>query len=66
MSLHFSKVKIKAIKKETKHCVSIAFEIPESLKESFKYSHGQHLTLRSFINGEEVRHSLFKGELHKE
>lgn len=57
MSIHFSAVKIKDIKRETNDCVSISFHIPESLKEKFTYTHGQHITLRSFINGEEVRRS---------
>lgn len=57
MSLHFEKVFIKQVKKETADCVSIVFDIPESLQEKFKYKQGQHLTMRAFINGEEVRRS---------
>lgn len=57
MSAHFEKVFIKQIKKETEDCVSILFDIPETLRKKFTYNHGQHLTLRAFINGKELRRS---------
>ena len=55
MSIHFHPLTIKKIKKETVDCVSIEFDIPTSLQKSFSYVHGQSLTLRTIINGEEVR-----------
>ncbi len=55
MSLHFHPLRVKAIKKETEQCVSVEFEIPGELKEAFQYKQGQSLTMRTFINGEEVR-----------
>ena len=57
MAVHFYKVKIKEIRKETEDCVSVAFDVPAYLQETFKYNHGQYITLRSFINGEDVRRS---------
>lgn len=68
MSVHFEKLRIKQIKKETPDCVSIAFDIPEELQEKFLYKHGQHLTMRTFINDEEVRrsYSLCSSPLEKE
>ena len=57
MSLHFEKVSVKQVKKETADCVSIVFDIPESLQEKFKYKQGQHITMRAFINEEEIRRS---------
>ncbi len=57
MSLHFSTVKIKEIRKETGNCISILFDIPEELKNIFEYKSGQHITLRKFINGEDTRRS---------
>lgn len=57
MSLHFHKLKIKDIRKETGDCISIAFYIPEELKDIYSFSHGQNITLRSFINGEDIRRS---------
>ena len=35
--------------------MSIRFEIPEALRETFQFKPGQHLTLRADIGGEEVR-----------
>lgn len=55
MSLHFEKLAVKEIREETNDCVSITLEIPETLKDFFAYKHGQHLNIRSFINGEELR-----------
>ena len=68
MSVHFEKLRIKQIKKETSDCVSIVFDIPEELQQHFFYKHGQHLTMRTFINGEEVRrsYSLCSSPLDKE
>jgi ring-1,2-phenylacetyl-CoA epoxidase subunit PaaE len=45
------------IKKETADCVSIALNIPEQFKPQFNYQPGQYLTLKTFINGQEVRRS---------
>ncbi|MES1220957.1 MAG: 1,2-phenylacetyl-CoA epoxidase subunit PaaE [Bacteroidota bacterium] len=55
MSIHFHSVKIKEVKKETADCISVLFEIPHSLQESFAFRQGQSLTMRTFLNGEEVR-----------
>ena len=57
MSIHFHKVKIKEIRKETNDCVSISFEIPNNLKDSFSFQHGQNITIKKDINGEEERRS---------
>lgn len=55
MSIHFHRLIIKDVKKETPECVSIAFDIPETLKEDFQFKQGQNLTMRAIINGDEVR-----------
>lgn len=57
MSIHFEQLRVKEVRKETDDCVSIAFEIPVSVKEQFQFIQGQHITLRTTINGEEVRRS---------
>jgi len=53
----FHSLKIKDVRRETKDCVSIAFEIPEDLKSEFQYKQGQYITLRKEFNGEELRRS---------
>ncbi|TAL48382.1 MAG: phenylacetate-CoA oxygenase/reductase subunit PaaK [Chitinophagaceae bacterium] len=55
MSIHFHPLRIKEVKKETPECVSVLFEIPEELKNTFQFSQGQSLTMRTFLNNEEVR-----------
>jgi len=68
MSLHFEKIPVKQVRKETADCVSIVFDMPEGLQKKFSYKQGQHITLRTFINGEEVRrsYSLCSSPLHNE
>ncbi len=51
----FHPIKVLDLYKETKDCSVISFEIPEELKSDFKYSHGQHFTIRANIDGQEVR-----------
>lgn len=55
MSTTFHSLTIKSVDKETKDTVSISFEIPSNLTESFKFEAGQYLTLKALINGEDVR-----------
>lgn len=48
-------LRIKEVKRETEDAVSIFLDIPENLKEEFRYVPGQYLTFETTINGEEVR-----------
>lgn len=57
MALHFHPLKIKDIKRETPDCVSISFDIPPELRQEFKFTQGQSLTLRKTLEGEEIRRS---------
>jgi len=54
---HFHTLRIKEVRPETAECVSVSFEVPESLKETFRFLPGQYLTLRTVIEGTEVRRS---------
>lgn len=55
MSIHFHPLRVKEVKKETSDCVSVLFDVPETIKEEFSFTQGQSLTMRTMINGEEVR-----------
>ncbi|ULQ51377.1 1,2-phenylacetyl-CoA epoxidase subunit PaaE [Flavihumibacter fluvii] len=57
MSIHFHSLAISDIRQETSDCVSVAFEIPDQLKDIFRFREGQNITLRTIINGEETRRS---------
>jgi ring-1,2-phenylacetyl-CoA epoxidase subunit PaaE len=53
----FHNIRVADIYKETKDCAVISFEIPQDLKSEFQFKQGQHLTLRTMIDGNEVRRS---------
>jgi ring-1,2-phenylacetyl-CoA epoxidase subunit PaaE len=53
----FYPLKVKDLYKDTEQCSVIEFDIPEDLKDKFKYKAGQYLTLRETINGEDIRRS---------
>lgn len=53
----FHPLKIKSIRRETPDCVSVSFEVPAELREAFRYTPGQYLTLRREHQGEELRRS---------
>lgn len=53
----FHKIKVAAIYKETDDTSVISFDIPVELHESFKFRQGQHLTLKTSIDGEDIRRS---------
>lgn len=55
MDHNFYSLKVIDVKKETDQAVSLFFEVPETLSETFKYTQGQYLTLKFFINGNEER-----------
>ncbi|OUS01665.1 flavodoxin reductase [Flavobacteriales bacterium 33_180_T64] len=51
----FHKLTIKEIKKETEKAVTISFDVPEHLKNAFQFKAGQYITLKTVINGNEIR-----------
>ncbi|MEY3323779.1 MAG: phenylacetate-CoA oxygenase/reductase subunit PaaK, partial [Bacteroidota bacterium] len=55
MSLHFHPLTVKSVRKETADCVSIEFEVPASLQQTFSYKQGQNIAIKAQINGQEVR-----------
>ncbi|MHA4844700.1 2Fe-2S iron-sulfur cluster-binding protein [Flavitalea antarctica] len=57
MSIHFHKLAVVDVRRETPDCISVAFELPDELKPLFHYEPGQNVTVRSSINNEEVRRS---------
>jgi ring-1,2-phenylacetyl-CoA epoxidase subunit PaaE len=57
MSIHFERLQVAEVRKETPDCVSIAFTIPQELQEKFQYKQGQYITLRTILNGEDLRRS---------
>jgi ring-1,2-phenylacetyl-CoA epoxidase subunit PaaE len=48
---------IREVRRETADAVSLLVDVPEDLRQDFKYEAGQYLTLETLINGEAVRRS---------
>jgi len=57
MSQQFFPIKVSQISKTTEECSVLTFDVSEELKEQFNYVQGQYLTLKTIIDGEEVRRS---------
>lgn len=53
----FHTLEVAAIKRETRDAVTASFEVPAELTDTFRYKQGQYLTLRTEIDGEDVRRS---------
>ena len=51
----FHKLSIKEITKETEKAVTISFDVPQKLKDKFQFKAGQYITLKTVINGHDVR-----------
>ncbi len=51
----FHSLNIKSINKVTEKSVAITFDIPENLKGNFVFNAGQYITIKTTINGEEIR-----------
>ena len=57
MAVHFHPLKVKKINRETPDCVSVVFDVPQSLMNDFKYREGQNITLRRQFAQEDIRRS---------
>lgn len=57
MSSKFYDLTVKELRQETDDTVTVVFEIPQDQRETFEYQHGQYLTLKFDIKGQEERRS---------
>jgi ring-1,2-phenylacetyl-CoA epoxidase subunit PaaE len=53
----FHNIQVQDIFKETRDCSVVTFQIPDELVSEFQYKQGQHLTLKTIIDGQDVRRS---------
>src|SRR5881227_1498782 len=53
----FHRLAVNDLRRESKDAVSLTFAIPEALADDYRFSPGQYLTLRTTMDGEEVRRS---------
>ena len=53
----FHSLTVSDLRRETSDAISLAFAVPANLREDYRYTPGQYLTLRATIDGEDVRRS---------
>ncbi len=68
MASSFYPLTVKEVKKETQDTVSIFFEVPDELKDTFQYTQGQYITVKVPVNGNEERraYSMCSSPLERE
>lgn len=54
---NFFPLNVASVAKNTRDAVVVTFDVPEPLQSKFNFRPGQYLTLRTQINGEELRRS---------
>jgi ring-1,2-phenylacetyl-CoA epoxidase subunit PaaE len=57
MSTEFYPLTLSAVERLTKDAVALSFAVPDELKSQFNYIQGQHLTLKTDIDGQDIRRS---------
>jgi ring-1,2-phenylacetyl-CoA epoxidase subunit PaaE len=57
MSVIFHPLRVRAIEPDTQEAVIVSFDVPEGLRETFGFTQGQYLTLRSEVDGQDLRRS---------
>jgi len=53
----FRQLTVSSVAKETENAVCVTFDLPDALKDDFRFAHGQYLTLKADIGGTEIRRS---------
>jgi len=53
----FHSLEVKEVHQETSDCIVVGFDVPVNLAADFQFKHGQYVTLKLTVNGEELRRS---------
>ncbi|MFC3106477.1 1,2-phenylacetyl-CoA epoxidase subunit PaaE [Undibacterium arcticum] len=53
----FHPLTVAQVTNETRDTIAVTFAVPPELQDTYRYAPGQHLTLRTMINDEDVRRS---------
>ena len=53
--LHFHPLEIVELKRETEDAIAVTFAVPPELRDAYRFVQGQHLALRTRLDGEELR-----------
>ncbi|WER45799.1 phenylacetate-CoA oxygenase/reductase subunit PaaK [Cupriavidus sp. WKF15] len=57
MTPQFHPLRVAQVRPETADTISIAFEVPEGLRDAYRFTQGQFLTLKAPVDGQELRRS---------
>jgi ring-1,2-phenylacetyl-CoA epoxidase subunit PaaE len=57
MSLHFHPLRVNEVRLDAEDALVIGFEVPPPLRETFRFTAGQYLTLRAEVGGQDLRRS---------
>lgn len=57
MSVIFHPLRVRSIQPDTAEAVIVSFDVPPELREVFGFTQGQYLTLRTDIDGQDLRRS---------
>src|SRR5690606_40442274 len=57
VGLHFHPLRVRALQRDTDDAVIVSFDTPHELAEIFRFDHGQYLTLRCDVDGQDLRRS---------
>jgi ring-1,2-phenylacetyl-CoA epoxidase subunit PaaE len=57
MSTLFHRLRVRAVEPDTPEAVIVSFDVPDDLQEVFGFTQGQYLTLRTEIDGVDLRRS---------
>jgi len=57
LSPRFHRLAVNDLRRETPDAISLTFTIPSELRSDYRFAPGQYLTLRTTMDGEEVRRS---------
>jgi len=53
----FHRLTIRDVRPETADAITVAFDVPPGLRDAYRFTQGQFLTLRETLDGEDVRRS---------
>src|SRR5476649_3005265 len=53
----FYPLSVADVRHETRDTIAVTFAVPDELQQQFRFQQGQHLTLRTHIDSEDVRRS---------
>lgn len=57
MTPRFHSLKVVEVRRETPEAISLRFEVPEDLRDDYRFVQGQHVNLKATVDGEALRRS---------